>query len=172
MFAFIDNFLDRRIKEREEYQKKLDFYTELFRCGEVLWKKIEDLEDHKVYVEEHYNGTHNVRGFQMTVKLNWRGFLFELRSVRPRNYFERNRLLEDVSNRLSEKWNDASIKYNIWEPLWYKDGVRITGIERVQGLTAAMLLDFNNLVPKTTEAEANKFAEEVVESVINREKNS
>lgn len=164
----IEKYLANRKKEREEYQKKLDYYTELFRCGEALWKKIEDLEDHKVYVEKYYNGNHKTHGFQMTLKLeDWRGFLFELHSVRPRNYFNRVKVLEEVADRLAEKWHDESIKYNIWEPIWYKDGIQVTGLDNVVGLTGVMLKDFDNLAPKTTEADANKFAKKVIAAAHN-----
>ena len=168
MLAIIRKFIAKRKQKQEEYRRMLKLYTELFGCGQSLWEKIKLLEERKIYVEEKYEGSHKVDGFEMTIRLKWRGFDFELSSITPRIFFSHCKVLEEVGKILAKKWGDKNIENNLWEPIWYKDGVRITGIEHVQGLTGAMLSDFNNLLPKTTEEDANKFAEKVIVAVANR----
>lgn len=166
MFTFIKKILAKRKQKKLQYQEELNFFTELFNDGEILWRRICNLEAHKVYVESYFNGSHTVSGLCLNLKLNWRGFAFELRSIIVNNMFCHEALFNDAANILSKRWKDEAVRHQIWEPRWWKDGVEITGIGRITALTCAMSADLDALMPKTTDVDANKYADDVIRHIL------
>lgn len=160
MFKFIKKFIEERKRKREEFKKDLLLFVRIFDCGERIWRKITELERRKIFVEQFYNGSHTV-GSDMAVNLHWKEFDVSLERVSLSEWFGygAHPLFKNTGIILSKKYGDDTIRHQIWELRFFRNGISVTGIERLEGLTDLFIKDMDALASPDTQDGVNAYAD-------------
>lgn len=165
MFAFIKKYIDKRKQKKAEFEEDLKHLIRIFDCGERIWRKLAWLERRNVYVEEFYDGNHTV-GSDMRVELHWNELRVVITRIDTTPYFGFgcHPLFRKTSTALAEKYGDCDIEHRLWELRYYKDGIPINGLERLEGLTDLFVKDMDALYTPKTQDTANTYADKLIQN--------